>query len=119
MSRKSRERWLEAQERWPELQQFMAAQFNQDAVSIWGSLDAALHDGVNSRRLDHRQQVIREWWDWNKTAAWKGDIRSLLSDGLGVDWNFSSQDDARKFVNAIYDALIVSIRNEAGKDWKP
>ena len=119
MSRKSRERWLEAEEKWPTLQQFIACLFHQDAHLISDSIDGLIKHGVGSWTLGQRQQVAREWWDWNQTAGAIDDIRQLLTDGLGVDWNLATPLDARKFMNAIYHAIIVSVRAEAGKDWKP
>ncbi len=42
-----------------------------------------------------------------------------MKDGLGISIAFGSALEARKFMNRVYDTLIVSIRSEVGKNWKP
>jgi len=69
--------------------------------------------------LDHknRKQVAAEWWDWNASAGAVHDIRMPLA-VLGVEPPFDTAADARKFMNQLYDALIVAIRATA-PGWRP
>lgn len=119
MSRQQRERRLEAEERWPLLRQFIGCHFHQDACLIWGTLEGALDAAIASHPLDRRQALVREWRDWNGTAGTADDIRPLLTESFGVDWCFATALDARRFMNWICETLIVSVRKEAGKDWRP
>jgi hypothetical protein len=46
------------------------------------------------------------------------DIRPSL-DRMGVDLLFKDPEDARAFMNLLYDRLIERVRAETGKDWRP
>jgi hypothetical protein len=69
--------------------------------------------------LESLQAAAREWWDWNSTRAWNPDGLDILFDSVGIDLDFAEELDARQFMNAVYDRLIVSVRAMAGKDWRP
>jgi len=119
MSRKSRERWLEAEERWPALQQFMGCYLHQDWPDDHGSPDNAIEAAIDENPLDVRKAVTRDWWNWNATLGAQYDPRAAINEGLGVEVVFESANEARKFMNSVYDKLVVSIRRETGEPWKP
>jgi hypothetical protein len=119
MSRKSRERWLEAEEWWPALQQFLSCYLHQDWPDDHGSPEKAIDAAICENPLDFRQAVAREWCDWNATRGGQYDPRAEINDGFGVEVAFENPDEARQFMNSVYDKLVVSIRREAGERWTP
>ncbi|MDC8753067.1 contact-dependent growth inhibition system immunity protein [Erythrobacter sp. sf7] len=119
MSRKTRDIRLEAEGRWPTLYQFLGAYCHQDWPEDYGTPEAAVDAAIADYLLPIRQQVLQEWRDWNSTRGAEYDPRSAVNDGFGVDVCFEKPSDARQFMNMVYDKLIVSVRNETSKDWKP
>jgi CdiI immunity protein len=119
MSRKTRELRLEAEERWPALFQFLAAYCHEDWKIFYGTPEGAVDAAIADYPLADRQQVLREWRDWNVSKGAEYDPRVAVNDGLGVNVLFKEPEAARKFMNVIYDQIIASVRNETSKDWKP
>lgn len=119
MSRKTRELRLEAEERWPTLLQFLAGYCHEDWDIFHGTPEGAVDAAITDYPLADRQQVLREWRDWNSTQGVEYDPRDAVNDGLGVNVLFKEPEAARKFMNTVYDKVIVSVRNETSKDWKP
>ena len=118
MSRATRQRRLDAEERWPDLFRFLGCYLHQDWPEESGSPEAAIDLAIAEHDLQERQTVARQWWDWNAVEGSKFDPRSSVNDGLGVEVWFEKPEEARVFMNSVYDKLIVSIRKEA-KGWKP
>jgi hypothetical protein len=78
-------------------------------------VDAAIGDYA----LANRQAVLREWRDWNVVEGSQFDPRAAINDGLGVNVMFYSPEDARKFINMVYDKIVVSVRAETKDKWQP
>jgi hypothetical protein len=99
------------------LEALLCRHFGEHFWMEYDSFDAARKASVDG--LDHtsRKQVAAEWWDWNALAGAVDDIRTPLAH-LGVEPPFETAADARKFMNQLYDALIVAIRAKA-PGWKP
>ena len=116
MSRRMRDR---ASEHWPTLSRILGGYFHQDYAVVDGSVEGALAKAITDAPLGHKQMLLKEWWDWNQSEGRVYDIRRWLGDGFGVDLHFGKPIDARNFMNRIYDGFIQSVRQEAGKDWKP
>ena len=119
MSRRTRERWLEAAERWPNLQRLLQSCFDEEALKRHGSADAAMDRAIGDWPLKALQDATREWWDFNATRSWKSGGLDIVSEGFGVGRDFPKPTDARRYMNQVYDKLIVAIRAQAGKDWRP
>ena len=119
MSRKRREIRLETKKRWPTLYEFLAGYCHEDWPEIYGSPEAAVDAAIADYLLPMRQQVLKEWRDWNSTRGAEYDLRSAVNDGFGVNIYFKEPSAARQFMNMVYDKLIVSVRNETSKDWNP
>jgi hypothetical protein len=119
LSRATRERSLEAQERWPNLFQFLGGYLHQDWPIHSASPEQAVEQAVADWTLDGRQLVLKEWRDWNNVRGCRRDVAAFVNDGLGVNVHFASDLEARQFMNLVYDMLIVSVRAETGKKWKP
>ena len=118
MSRATRERWLEAEAHWPNLQQFLACYFHQDCTVEFKTLEEALDRAIAGWTLDGRRLVLREWRDWNAKRGWRNDAEAYVGDGFGVDLLFEDDVAARKFMNRVYERLIGSVRADFGKGWK-
>ena len=82
-------------------------------------MEAALDRAMADCTVDGRQRILREWRDWNAKRGWRNDVRAYLGDGFGVDLLFNSSEEARTFMNRVYDRIIESVRAELGRDWKP
>jgi hypothetical protein len=119
VSRKFRERSLEAQERWPNLVQFLGGYLLQDWPEQSGTPEAAVDAAITGWDLAGRQLALKEWRDWNNLRGCRSDIAASMNDGLGVEVHFASELDARQFMNMVYEKLIASVRAEVGRDWKP
>jgi hypothetical protein len=117
MSRASREKRITSAHRWPALAGSLGSHFGQHFWMKYDSFESARKALVDA--LDHpgRKQVATEWRDWNARAGAVDDIRKALAH-LGVEPPFDTAADARKFMNQVYDALIVAIRAKA-PGWKP
>lgn len=113
MSSKTRRIRSEAEERWPALCQFFGEHLHRDLAEPV-SLEAA----VAACDAESRKQLAREWWDWNATAGAVDDIQRSIAEGLGGYPQFESPLAARRFMNGIYDKLIVAIRIDA-PNWRP
>ncbi|WBH17715.1 contact-dependent growth inhibition system immunity protein [Sphingomonas radiodurans] len=119
MSRKSFERRRAAEERWPTLYQFLAAYCHQDFPDFHGSLEGAIDAAIADYGLEDRQKVLREWRDWNVEEGSQFDPRPAVNEGLGVAVMLNSPEDARHFMNMVYDKVVVSVRAETEAKWKP
>ncbi|MEO6359034.1 MAG: contact-dependent growth inhibition system immunity protein [Sphingomicrobium sp.] len=108
----------EHQERWPALCQFLGGYLHQDWPDVYGKPHLAIAAAVAEYPLSNRQQVAREWWNWNQSAGAVDDVRKQAY-SLGVCVSFNTPIDARHFMNSVYDRLVESIRIEVGRDWKP
>jgi hypothetical protein len=117
VSRKSRERSLEAQERWPNLFQFLGGYLHQDWPEHSGTPEKAIEDAINGWDLPGRRLVLKEWRDWNSVRGCRRDVAACVNDGLGVEVYFSSEVEARKFMNLVHDKLITSVRTDTGEKW--
>ena len=117
MSRASREKPIESKQQWPALAALLSRHFGEHFWMEYDSVETARKALVDE--LDHAnaKQVAAEWWDWNARAGAINDIRMPLAH-LGVERTFDTAADARKFMNQLYDALIVAIRASA-PGWKP
>ena len=117
MSRASREKSIKSKHQWPALAKLLCRHFGERFWFEYDSFESARKAFVDS--LDHtgRKQIAAEWWDWNARAGAVDDIRPALAH-LGVEPPFDTAADARKFMNQLYDALIVAIRATA-PGWKP
>ena len=119
MSRKTRERRLQAEERWPHLYQFLGSYLHEDWPIHSGTPEQAVEQAVAAWDLEGRRLVLREWRDWNATLGWKEDVVSSLGDGFGVSVYFRTAEEARKFMNHVYDRLIQSVRAETSGKYIP
>ncbi|MEO0907975.1 MAG: contact-dependent growth inhibition system immunity protein [Pseudomonadota bacterium] len=115
---RGRQYWLEAEEKWPALQQFIACYLHQTWPDISGTPDAAIDEAVAGASHELRKIIAQEWWRWNATAGAKDDPRRSIQDGLGACVRFENPLDARQFMNSVYDKLIVAVRAQE-KGWKP
>ena len=115
---KTRKLRLEAEENWPQLTNFTSAYLGESWSYDAGSPEAAVDQAVSEHSLERRQAIAREWWDWNASAGSQYDPRRHVNDGLGVNVHFKKPEDARAFMNTIYDKLVISIKSEV-KGWKP
>ena len=109
--RQSIERSELVQQRWPRLFQLMACHFNQDFDIMYGSLEGALATAVADGPLEHRRAILKEWRDWMATEGEAEDMRPLL-DAFGVDVFFKTPEDARNFINHVYDELLAGVKAE-------
>jgi hypothetical protein len=110
---------LEAEERWPNLCQFLGCHLHQDWRINGATPEQAVDSAVADWDLKGRQQVLREWRDWNDTRGWQTDVAASVNDGLGVEVRFATEVEARHFMNMIYEKLIVSVRAETEEKWTP
>ncbi|ODT01147.1 MAG: hypothetical protein ABS49_02570 [Erythrobacter sp. SCN 62-14] len=115
MSRKLRK---EAEDRWPNLKNFLECYLHQDWPVDDGTLENAVDRAVVETPLSALKSVASEWWQWNSSAGSAPDPRRQINDGLGVNVHFQTPFDARQFMNLVYDKLIVAIRKDE-KGWKP
>ena len=109
---------LEAEDRWPTLYQFLGGYLHQDWPEDDGTPEAAVDHAISDYSLEQRKLVAKEWWDWNAKIGSQNDPRRHVNEGLGVNVFFRKPEEARAFMNLVYDKLIVSIRKEV-KGWKP
>jgi hypothetical protein len=119
MSGKSYRLRGETEERWPALYQFLACYCHDDWPVLHGALDRAIDAAIAGTHLEGRKQVAREWWDWNATGGVAKDLRTIVNRGFSVNQHFRQPIDAQRFMNMVYDKLILSIRAEAGPYWRP
>jgi hypothetical protein len=119
MSRRLRELRIETKDRWPMLDQFLGAYCHQDWPEDYDSPEGAVDAAISDHPLEMRQEALRQWRDWNASVGIEDDVRKLVNDGFGVSVFFKRPIDGRNFMNLVYDKLILSVRNEVGKDWKP
>jgi hypothetical protein len=118
VSRGSRQRRLEAEERWPGLFQFLACYLHQDWTIEFSDPAQAIDAAISGSDIDAQIVLVREWGDWNASAGMNQDVRPSVNEGFGVEVHFERSIDARHFMNMVYDKLMVSIRGAKGKDWK-
>jgi hypothetical protein len=116
MSRASHQKRQEAMASWPELSGLFGGCLHQDAVADHGSYEAAIKDQLSLRSVPELQALARQWWHWNATAGAVDDVGPLLNH-LGMADGLTAA-EARKFMNQVYDLLIVAIRREC-PGWRP
>ena len=117
MSRKRRERSLQAKENWPALLSSLNENFGERFWMEFSSFEEAR--AAAAEKLDQGQikQVLQEWWSWNATVGAVDDPRTEIAH-LGVEPRFDSSAEGRQFMNAYYDTMITKVRaKEPG--WKP
>lgn len=112
MSRSTRERAKVASERWPNLSNLVGCYLNEDYDVLYGGLTGAFAAAARDGSLAYRQQVLREWRDWNASEGAAFDPRPFLQDGFGVRVRLQEPADGRKLMNQLYDELIVQVRAE-------
>jgi hypothetical protein len=117
MGRQTRERRLEADDRWPSLCQFLERSFGNGVLRKFKTLTDARIAAVCSVELIEQKQMTSQWWDWNQCFGVRSSLVEFL-DGCRVDLDFASDVEARGFMNGIYDELIVAIRRHE-RGWKP
>lgn len=78
---------------------------------MYGSFEGALERAVTDGPLEHRRAILTEWRDWKATEGEAEDIRPLL-DAFGVDVFFRTPEDAKNFMNRIYDELLGGVKAE-------
>jgi hypothetical protein len=116
VSRQTREREIEARERWPTLLRFLQSYFGLGVFHRFETLPEAKRAAVYGQGLEGQKQLVREWVDWNTSVGARANLPDYL-DAYGVDLDFESDAEARQFMNSIYDELIAAIRQrEPG--WK-
>lgn len=99
------------------LYQLLGAYFGQDVFFEFETLPEARQAAVGGFDLVDKKKLATEWWNWSSTISAAGDVRAYLN-ACGVELDFESEQEARQFMNDIYDALIVGIR-QVEKGWKP
>jgi hypothetical protein len=99
------------EQRWPRLFQLMACHFNQDLDIMYGSLEGAFATAVADGPLEHRRAILKELRDWKATEGEAEDIRRLLN-AFGVDLLFKAPQDARDFIDPVYDELLAGVKAE-------
>ena len=117
MSRSGLERRKLVGQRWPNLANLLACFFNEDYDLLYGSVDGAIDQASSDGSTAYRQDVLREWRDW-QTASAVDEVRPWLT-AMSVHLLFETEDDARKFMGRLYDSLMDRVRAETSKDWKP
>ena len=113
----SRELRLEAEERWPTLKNFLGCYLHQDWPVDDGSPEAAIDHAISDHSLEDRRLVAKEWRDWNGKVGSKTDPRRQVNDGFGVNLFFKKPQEARAFMNLVYDKLVSSIKADT-ETWK-
>lgn len=115
MARSTYELPRDARQQWPALAAFLTA-------TVHGDDDRHVQDDIDNAiaasALNARKTLAREWWNWNATAGTISDVRFAI-EALDRNICFADAHDARAFMNDLYDRVIVSVRREAGKDWRP
>ncbi len=119
MSRRRRELRLEVEGNWPQLTNILVCYFHEDRNVTTGTISETYDVIIKDYPLEYRQLFLKEWRSFMDTAGWKSGLVSYVQDGFGVNQVFDNDEDARKFLNAIYDAMIVSVRKETEGNWKP
>jgi hypothetical protein len=119
MSRATLERRRDAEAHWPALLKFLGEVQDLRGGEQELFTASAIEQTACQWDLDGRKALVREWWSLNNERGWKEDIDALLNDGFGIDRDFASAGDSRRFMSMVYDALIISVRAEAGIDWRP
>ncbi|OGS50382.1 MAG: hypothetical protein A3J40_12005 [Erythrobacter sp. RIFCSPHIGHO2_12_FULL_63_10] len=108
----------EAGERWPNLKIFFEGYLHEDWPVFDGTPENAVDRAIAETPIEQLKRVASDWWLWNSASGRVPDPRRQINEGLGVNVNFKTSADARHFMNAVYDKLIVAIRTEE-KGWKP
>ena len=119
MSRAFLERRRDAEARWPALLGFFGALQDLCSRAEEIAIASAIEQTGSLWDLDSRKALVREWWSLNNQRGWKEDIDALLIEGFGIHHKFASAAEARRFMGIVYEGLIVSVRAEAGRDWRP
>jgi len=110
---------LEAETNWPNLCQFLGCYLHQDWPINGGTPEEAIDTAIADWDLAGRRKVLREWREWNRLRGGQTDGAASVNDGLGVEVSFVDEDEARQFMNMVYDKLIASVRAETGHQWSP
>ena len=102
-------------ETWPALAKFLETVIHGDDSRV---VQDDVQEQIGALPLSERENLAREWWNWNATAGAIDDIRFAI-EAFDSGFAFDTADHARAFMNDVYDRLIVSVRSEAGKGWRP
>ena len=108
----------EAEDRWPNLKAFLQGYLHEDWPVDDRTPENAVDRAITETPTNQLKLVTSEWWDWNVRSARAPSLERQITEGLGVNVNFKSSAEAREFMNALYDKLIIAIRKEE-KGWKP
>lgn len=115
MSRSLREARKHALMTWPVLAEFLhEAVHGDNDVPVGQDVDRV----IASYDLDRRKSLALEWWHWNATAGRVNDIRVAV-EALDPNVLIDTAEHARRFMNGVYDKVVVTMRSDAGQDWKP
>jgi hypothetical protein len=98
------------EQRWPLMRNLMLRYFNEDYDLLYGSLQGALNNALGYCSLEHGRAVLKEWRDWDNSDDAKGDIRPFLYNGLSIAVFFNQPEEARQFMNGIYDRLLEQVK---------
>ena len=105
MSRQTREREIEARERWPTLLSLLQSYFGLGVFHRFDTLPEAKRAAVSAHDVSTQKRLVGEWTDWNTSVGARANLPDYL-DAYGVDLDFESDAEARQFMNEIYDELI-------------
>lgn len=98
------------------LRQMLGAYFGREMFYEFETLTEAVDASVAGFDLVGQKQIATEWWDWVVTVGATEEVRAHL-DSYGVELDFNSEAEARKFTKQVYDALIIAIRRQEN-GWK-
>jgi hypothetical protein len=99
------------------LYQLLGSYFGQDVFFEFETLPEARRAAVAGIGVDDQKRIAKEWWDWNREVGATEHIRATL-DAYGMELDFETEAEARRFMNEIYEALVVEIR-KSDSGWKP
>ena len=103
----------EAAARYPALSQFLACYFHQDWPVFYDSPEAAIDTAIRESSVERRQQVQRELADLLHRIGDDTRLRSILSDGFGLNLGFKRPAAARAFGEQVERKLLATAGNPA------
>jgi hypothetical protein len=104
-----------ADAQWPRLRNFLAGYFHEMRDELYGSIIDTLLVGVRESTLTDCQTILKEWRAW-KNHFEDQDVRPILYDGFGVNYQFNKPEEAWDFMNRVYDALLGRIQMETTRE---
>lgn len=82
-----------------------------------GSIEDALMEAINESSLERRQNVLKQWRDWNKKIAGNDtELARTVDAGFGVCW--STKGGIRPFMEWVYDEVLESVKRDTEGQWK-